>query len=134
MQTQPGYFTVFGQNPDGKGKVECRFAIQHIEQIKAHAPESKFFEIQSAVEVLERPTLIYKGLERSGFEEGLCYIGVPRRFREGVEMPPPPKMIFLVCLTKDFKVFEWRWEREDAIKTGFPCDEKRRFTELKWKR
>ena len=84
-------------------------------------------------ETLKSPLVIAEGLKRDGLEEGLCYIAKPRKYRDGAEFPPPPQMVFLVCMTQDFKIFEWRWEQEDAARPNCPNDAQR-FTHIKWKR
>jgi hypothetical protein len=128
-----GYETVEGLAPNGADV--CRFFIakQRIEHFKINGPEYKFWEIFSMVETLKSPLIIAEGLKREGLELGLCYIGKPRKHRDGVDHPPPPGMVFLVCMTPDFKIFEWRWEPEDCSRANYPNDGKR-FTKIKWKR
>jgi len=47
-------------------------------------------------------------------------------------VPVPPGMVFLIFATKDYEIFEFRWERMNATKPGFPTDYETRFTSIRW--
>jgi hypothetical protein len=128
-----GYETLEGLAPNGVGV--CQFLVpkNRINHFKIEGPEHKFWEIWSMVETLKAPLIIAEGLKREGLETGLCYIAKPRKYRDGADYPPPPKMVFLVCITHEFKVFEWRWEPEDVLRLNYPNDAQR-FSNIKWKR
>lgn len=132
--TKIGYWELQGVAPSGSGNVVFRFSVSQIDHFKTSGNGEKFFEVQSAIQVLNDPTAIYLGLNRDGYEEGLCYIGKPRRFGDGTSYPGPPGMVFAVYATKDFKVFEWRWERADETNGDTTNDAIRRFGKLIWKR
>ena len=67
-------------------------------------------------------------------EEGLCYAGVPscRYTNEGTRRPPPKRKTFLVFVTKDGNVFQWRWEEADPNMEGYPLKWRERFGSQKW--
>lgn len=73
-------------------------------------------------------------MNREEYEEAMCYVGKPRRYGKDTEMPGPPGMVFTVYVTKDFKVFEWRWEQADEQDADCPHDALRRFKKVIWKR
>jgi hypothetical protein len=131
-----GYETAKGLAPDG-GECEFNLLKQQIDHFRREGPEHKFWELFSLVETLKEPVVIAEGLKREGFESALCYVGKPKRYGDGWESPTPPKMVFLVCMTQDFKIFEWRWEKEDQERLDCPENAATRFTkitETKWKR
>jgi len=47
--------------------------------------------------------------------------------------PPPSNMLFIVCTTEDFKIFERGWEKVDEKEPDYPKNVKERFGKLKWK-
>ena len=133
MGEPKGYLTCQGINPSGQGDCEFRIAKKRVDHLLAHGPVHKYFELFSVHEVLKNPKLIYEGLMRAGQEKGLCYVGTPRRHGDGVEYPPPPNMLFIVCTTEDFKIFEWGWEKVDEKEPDYSKNVKQRFGKLKWK-
>jgi hypothetical protein len=129
-----GYETLEGLAPDGTGSREFFVSKQQIEHVLKYGPESKFYELFSVSDTLKCPSIIAEGLKREGYENALCYIAKPKRYGDGWNSPASPKMVFLVCMTDEFKVFEWRWEPEDADRLNCPKNAKQRFTKIKWKR
>jgi hypothetical protein len=67
-------------------------------------------------------------------EEGLCYSGIPTGSytNEGRKKSPLKGKTFLVFLTSDGKVFQWRWEDADATREGYPDQWQERFARQKW--
>jgi hypothetical protein len=128
----PGFLTTEGLDPSGSGKGEFRFCLKQVDHLLVNGPKDKYYEIYSAYDVLNNPVMIFEGLQRPGHEQSLCYVGRPRVYGDGVEYPPRPSMLFLVCMTVEKKIFEWRWEREDC-NTAQPKNAKQRFGKLKWK-
>jgi hypothetical protein len=129
-----GYETLTGLAPAGKGDCEFKISLRHIQHFEINGPEYKFYELLSVAETLKSPLIIAEGLNRQGYERALCYIAKPKRHGSDWEGPPPPKMVFLVCMTQDFKIFEWRWEKEDSERCNYPEDAGRRFTRIIWPR
>jgi hypothetical protein len=129
----PGFWTIKGAAPDGSER-EFRIPTRTVDHLQRYGPESRYYELISAEQVLKNPDLIYEGLRREGQENGLCYIGKPKCFREGAEYPGHPGMLFLVFVTKEYIIFEWRWEKVDEKLPDYPQDVKQRFETLKCKR
>jgi len=99
-----GYETLEGLAPSGTGSAQFLIAKQHIEHFKVDGPEFKYWELLSASETLKEPLIIAEGLKRDGFEGALCYIAKPRKYGDGWNAPPPPRMVFLVCMTHHYKM------------------------------
>ena len=84
-------------------------------------------------EVLKSPLVIFQGLKREGKETAFCYVGKPQRHGEDWSGPGPNGMVFMVCVTVDGVVFEWRWEKENKVDGNRPKDIKQRFENEIWK-
>lgn len=134
MTSRKGFFTLLGKDPAGTGECEFKIAQEQVEHLNACGPESKFYGLFSARDVLKNPAVVFEGLNRDGQEKGLCYAGTPKCYRDGSEHPPHPGMVFLVFVTEKKTIFEWRWEREDADNLGLPLQVKTRFNKMLWKR
>jgi hypothetical protein len=95
--------------------------------------EHKFHELKLVKEILELPTVVFKGL-REEQEAGLCYAGVPSGSytNQGRKKPPLPGKTFLVFLDEEGKVFQWRWEEADPEREGYPENWRDRFGSQKW--
>jgi hypothetical protein len=118
--------------PDN-GEREFFLSGRHLEHLLKNGPAHVFFALQSVLEVIRQPDVIYKDLKRNGLEEGLCYVGKPKQYGDGWSAPPAKGMVFLVCSNHDV-IFEWRWEMADIKDSGKPQDEKRRFGKVIWTR
>lgn len=129
-----GFFTVNGLHPSGNGQCEFKIAAAAVEALESHGPVQRFHDLKSAVEVLKSPLMIFEGLKRYKFRNGLCYIGKPRAYRDGWEGPQRPNMLFMVCMTERFAIFEWGWEKSDSGDEDVLEDTDNRFERLKWKR
>jgi len=104
-----------------------------VEHIQRYGPEHKFHELKLVKEVLELPTVIFEGL-REEQEDGLCYSGIPSGSYTnlGKKKPPPKGKTFVVFITSDSKVFQWRWEKADPERDGYPLEWQVRFGGQKW--
>lgn len=134
MSCPKGFLCIAGIDPSGSGECQFKISKKHADHFLDNGPVYKYYEIQSAVEVLKAPNLIFKGLKRDGHGESFCYVGRPRKYGEDWVGPPPIGMVFLVCLTEQLTFFEWRWDKEDGEKAGFPLGSETRFEKLVWKR
>ncbi len=128
-----GYLTL--SSPDPISGLEREFFLSQstADHLLRCGPSSKYFAIQSAVMVIENPLMIFKGLERDGKEDALCFVGKPDRFGDGWKAPASPGWIFLVFVTGDGVIFEWRWEKSVSESDSNPSDCNARFGELIWK-
>jgi len=86
--------------------------------------------------VLREPKAIFEGLQREGFENGLCFTGKTDRYwvRQSVETPFPPGRVFAIYMDESRFIFEWRLEQEDAEHDGHPVRWTRRFARRLWPR
>jgi hypothetical protein len=132
--TQTGYLTVIGFDPSGNGEErEFKILTNRVDHLQRNGPTHKYYELLSVAEVLKGPEFIFEGLQRDGQENAYCYIGKPQQHGSGWQGPTERNMVFLVCVTERFTIFEWGWEREDENNPGLPFDTKRRFKKVKWK-
>lgn len=133
MAGAPKYWTLLGASPSGYGKQEFRIPHNLVEHIQRYGPEHKFHELKLVKEILALPTVIFEGL-RQEQEEGLCYAGVPscRYTNQGNKKPPAKGKTFLVFLTNEGTVFQWRWEEADPDWEGYPLKWRERFGSQKW--
>ena len=133
MTQKKGFLVVQGLDPSGAGPCEFKISLKRVEHLNIHGPHHKYYELISASEVLKAPMLIFEGLQREGQETGLCYVGRPKRHGGNWSAPPYPMKVFLVFVTKEKTIFEWRWEKQDPEKPGFPLDSRARFGKAIWK-
>ncbi len=133
MNGPPKYWTLRGASATGYGTQEFRIPHALVEHIERYGPEHKFHELKLVKEVLELPTVIFEGL-REEQEDGLCYAGIPSGSytNQGTKMPPLEGKTFLVFLSNDRKVFQWRWEEADPERSGYPVQWRVRFGSQKW--
>ncbi len=129
-----GWVHFKGKHPAREGEQIFKFPTRNVLHLRTHGHEKKFCEIFSIESVLQNPAVIFEGLKREGLEEGFCYCGVPavKYLTETVSVSVPPEMVFLIFATKDYEIFEFRWERMDATRPGFPTDHATRFNSIRW--
>jgi hypothetical protein len=120
-------------SPTGAGRQEFRIPNSLVEHVQRYFPAHKFHELKLVKEVLELPTVVFEGL-REEQEEGLCFAGIPSGSytNQGSKKPPLKGKTFLVFLTEDGKVFQWRWEEADPDRKGYPENWQKRFGKQKW--
>ena len=118
---------------DGNGTKQFYFGDEQVAHLRRNGPERKWWEMKSAVDVLKAPNAIFEGLLRENHDNSLCYVGMPKEYGPFMEQEPATGIVFLVFVTCDGLVFEWRWEAEDPDCRGMPLNAKSRFKTLKWK-
>jgi len=126
--------TIPGKDPYGDGETEFRISDQKVDSTR-YEPEQKFCELVHTLPlVLKAPMAIFEGLEREGFEKGLCFTGKTDRYRlrQAVETPFPRGKVFAIYMDKSRFIFEWRLEREDPEHDGHPVRWTQRFTRRLW--
>src|SRR5882762_3785243 len=102
-----GYLVCQGLHPSGEGEADFKIEKRHVEHLQDRGHSEKYYELFSAADVLKSPAIIFEGLKRQRYEDGLCYIGKPKCYGDGTSYPGYHNMLFLVCVTKDLRIFEW---------------------------
>jgi hypothetical protein len=122
-----------GLDPSGSGTREFWIEKDLLEFFYKQGWMHKYKAAISVKEILERPAVIFEGLQREGQEEALCYAGIAscRFSNQGHQLPPPPKMTFVVSVRKDDVIFRWDWEPADDNLT-YPRDYLTRFGRQLW--
>jgi len=115
-----GYYSIEGFWPGERSPIEFYVAQQKVDYLQRCGQSSVYYGLHSAIEVLKAPGAIFEGLQREGQGRSYCFSGVPRRYSEDTEMPPPPGMVFVVYMTSNRVIFEWRWERQAPAAHGRP--------------
>lgn len=136
MQRITGFLDFLGQDPFGSGKVQIKVSTSQVDYLNRLAPESYWNNFLSAIDVVKEPEAIHIGLSRQGHEGSFGYVGRPRRrFSDGKSTGPPmPGGVFLACVSSNFVLFEFRWERQDASNAGVLIGTETRFSKLIWNR
>ena len=96
-----------GLDPSGRGTREIWIEKDLLQFFYKKGLIHKFKAAISIQEVLKAPAVIFKGLEREGQEEALCYAGLAscRFSNEGNQLPPPPGKTFVIYIRKDDVIF-----------------------------
>jgi hypothetical protein len=136
-RTPPGYYSVSGISPDGKETWDFLVSIEMLRDLERKGPTAKFYDARLLKGVLESPAAVFQDLHREGFEEAYCYCGSPpHRFRSAeIQMPPPPRKVFLVYVTSDHRghiVLDWEWRPAHLGKAGHPIKCESDFGRQTW--
>ena len=114
--------------------IKCIFKIRLslVEFNKVHGPEHRFYQLDLACKLTKKPTHIFRDLKRAGENLSLCYSGIPRCNYDNAGIPGPfPKgMVFVVFVTKDRFIVDWRVEEADKEDPTKPVNHRRRFGNL----
>jgi len=133
---KPKYWTLPALDPFGVGQArrELRLAQAHVDGLTRHGLKSRFYRLLLVREVLTNPRVVFQGWEREGFEQALCYVGSPSKDlrSESIETPPPPGMVFLVFVTPQGTLSDWRWEKSAEDNPEFPENYRVRFRRIVW--
>jgi hypothetical protein len=122
-----GYAPIPGICPETGNPLDFLLSVEFARKVKSHQPYWKFMATGSLTEVLTHPTLLYKGLEREGFEDGYCYFGRPSTFHRarGIETGFPPNNLLGVFVNWDrrgFIILDWEKRRVDTDGTPIGAD------------
>lgn len=134
--SESGFFVEPGLDPSGKGLCDFRISQTKLRHLSKYGPAYKFFEGLSIPYTLKNPTVIFRGLEREHQEGAFCYAGIPphRYLDHNITAPPHPGFTFVIFADSEFRIFNWRWEKEDPKTPGYPIGWQNRFKEQKWSR
>jgi hypothetical protein len=86
-------------------------------------------------DVCQHPSGIWRGLNRPGQEQSLCYAGIPNgdfALDHGASPTFQKGRTFLVFLTPTLTVTKWRWAESDTANPELPLDHNTRFVEQLW--
>ena len=124
-----------GVNPGGDDLCQFRLSKNLAEKVRKDGPGHKFFELQLVLETLQRPKVIFEGLERESFQASFCYVSKPdRRYsNDGECWPPVPGRVFLVYVRDDLRVLDWEWHPAAVHDPDIPDDTENRFGREKWR-
>lgn len=93
--------------------------------------------LKCARKVMLAPTAVYRGLMRGDkapkrLREGWAICGKPNRAcdNDGLLIPSPPGMVFMVYADAEGFVFDWDWVQESVEAPGHPLDPELRFGQL----
>ena len=105
-----------GLDPSGAGTHEFWVEKDLIEFFYKEGLLYKFNSLHSVKEVLPNPAVIFRGLQRDGQEEALCYAGLAscRFTNQGSRVKPRPNETFVIYIREDDVIFRWDWEPADA--------------------
>ena len=81
---------------------------------------------------LLNPTAIFRGVREEGERNWLCYVSRPAHaydYRTGDSRIAWPGQVFLVFVTDDRIIYNWRWEKADAEDPSVPEGYASRFEE-----
>jgi hypothetical protein len=127
-----------GLDPSGQGTREFWIEKDLLQFFYKKGWMYKYLSAKLVKEVLESPAVIFKGLQREGQEEALCYAGLAscQHFNNGGSGPPPTGKtfvvyIFVVYIRDDDVVFRWDWEEADKNLT-YPLGFESRFGSQLW--
>jgi len=106
--------------------------IQHFYKI---GKLDKFKELHCVKEIVSdrSSSVVFKGLEREGQEESLCYAGLASfaYTRDGHQRMPRTRETFALFILKNNKIFRWGWEAA-ADNLVYPLGYETRFGCLIW--
>jgi len=130
----PGHTSVRGMNPSGRGKATFYIETSVMDEYADAGFASKFFDLYCVPEVLVYPTVVFQGLTREDQAQSLCYAAIPsKRYLDAdTTVPPIPDRTFAVYMNKELKIFDWRWEKSDPEKDGYPEKWQTRYEKIVW--
>src|SRR5262245_14537605 len=128
------YATQTARHPVNGGECEFRISADLIMRKNKYGPDDVFYNLRNVPFAVNHPQAIFKGLDRDGHENSYCYAACPcRRFvSDNNSLPVEDGFVFLVFVTADFDIFDWRFEKTDDIDKQLPRNYKHRFGELIW--
>lgn len=127
-----GYAAIPAIDPRDGGQWDVLVAHSRMDAIAKRGP-GHARELAFAVPfVLLRPTAIFRGVREEDELEWLCYCGTPQFAYDGATgetRAPWKNQVFLVFVTADRVVYNWRWEPCDPRRKDLPAGYALRFKE-----
>jgi hypothetical protein len=122
-----------GRCPESGQKCEFKISTEKINWRHKCGPDDKFYNLQNLPFAVNSPNAIFKGLKREGHETSYCYVARPaRRFvSETTSVPLEDGLVFVVFITSNLEIYDWRfeWACDDG---KLPENHETRFTTLIW--
>lgn len=114
--------------------IELKLHRGHPSGLATKGVEARFARILLIPEVVQHPIMVLKGWNREGFDDALIYVGKPSTDYRGIqiETPPPKSMLFLVFVTPDYIISDWRWEKADPDDPFLPENMQNRCERVLW--
>lgn len=131
------YLTAVSPNT-GTGANQAFISRDMLLNLVENGPEYKLNDAWCIPDVLDYPKVIFEGLNRSEYEDGFCFSGLPEKRRTSQDretVDSPQFMVFLVFAQyQDDKliVLDWEWRREDRNNPGYPLGWKDAFKRQTW--
>jgi hypothetical protein len=92
-----------GKNPVSFETCQFFVSVKYVRDLQAYSKSSDVIADMFNIEpVLQDPTSLFEGLNRTEFDDGYCYCGVPeRKYKFGqtgaiIDLPFPPGFVFVV--------------------------------------
>jgi hypothetical protein len=122
-----------GKCPETGQSREFKISTDKISWIHKTGTDDKFYNLQNVPFTISSPHAIFRGLKREGHETSYCYVAKPvRRFTsESESVPVGDGFVFVVFVSSNFEIFNWRFERADGG-GKLPENHHSRFAELLW--
>jgi hypothetical protein len=122
-----------GRCPKSGKNCEFKISTEKINWLHKHGPDDKFYNIRNLPFAVNNPNAIFKGLDREGHENSYCYVASPtRRFVDDtISKPVNDEWVFLVFVSQNLEIFDWRFERS-GTDGKLPENYATRFTTLIW--
>jgi hypothetical protein len=120
-------------SPNGDGEESFYVSKRMLAKLEKRGPTWKYEDAAFIDEVLPSPAAVFEGLKREGFEDCLCYSGVPERDWSGPEPDHVPRvgMVFVIYIASRM-IIDWDWRKEDDERAGHPEDWQQDFTRRLW--
>ncbi len=143
-----GYQEFKGFDPRIPGEGTFRLSLAQLDGIVRYAPEAKLKNLFCVKEIVENPTVAFRGLrtvdEQFGDAreyvavpdaDGLCLCGVPPRVvLKEAGISKKHGFTFAVFVDQRLTVFDWDWIRASRYSPDCPIGWEHRFTEKIWPR
>lgn len=118
----------------------CTFYVSctAIEKLQKYGPRWKYHNSDLIDEAILRPCAIFRGLKRTNFADGYCYVAdLKERYdNDGELVSMPDDRLFLV-FAKNFMglvVFDWEFRKRSNGNRNFPANSGDDFQECIWTR
>jgi len=129
-KSRKGYVSIAAIDPRDGQSWDLLVANRTIDEIGARQEPDRVKTLAYLVpHCVQHPTAIFEGL-RDEDDEGLCYVSrPPHRYvgKAGHEVPPPPDRVFIVFVSPDRVIYNWRWEPCDTEDSDLPVGHAGRF-------